>query len=277
MKLSNYLLIALTAIAFTACNSRGSNNVNDKTAEEKQFSDTPLIEKTISENTANNYTGSTYDLSGVEQRIIDGIEKSKERLKQLSDDGVFSSIHEIILQNLSRKHRRYFRSKPEFELIFWANGNIFHNDKDDHAFVVYDKTHRRITILVYDESANKYSELYRDIEVVNELENCNYGTFGTLDYQLGQEFWYHEVGLKSQIKNGLEEYALFYRSLKITNILNDDDFILESGCWSKNVCRKNPINALCIAKSFIYSNWECLVYDQSRNIFRIVFGQAFSD
>jgi len=215
----------------------------------------------------NNHIISTYDLSDV---------KKDEELQRLSNNNFFLTIQKIVLPNLVKKHKDYFNSNPGFELIFYAKGDLFQNRKEDYAFVVFDKEKTRITILVYDESANKYSELYRDIKVEGELE-CNYYHYGTLDFKLGQELIYNEENIIGDITKSPKNYMLYYNLCKITNILNDDDFVLERGCFAKDVDKKNPLNSLCVATSFIYNNWECLLYDKSKNTFKIIYGQEFAD
>jgi hypothetical protein len=216
----------------------------------------------------NNYIISTYDLQDFELH--------RKTLRQLSENKVFSFFQERIFPNLAEKHKNYFNSNLNFELIFYAKGDLFQNRKEDYAFVVFDKENSRITILVYDESANKYSELYRDIKVEGELE-CNYYHYGTLDFKLGQELIYNEKSIMGDIAKSPKNYMLYYRLCKITNIQNDDDFVLERGCFAKDVSKKYPLNSLCVATSFIYNNWECLLYDKSKNTFKIIYGQEFAD
>jgi len=216
---------------------------------------------------ANNYIISAYDLPDV---------KKDKELQQLSNSNLFLSIQKIVLQNLIKKHKDYFNSKPDFELLFYAKGNLFQNNKNDYAFVVYDKENTRITILLYDELTNQYAELYRDIKVEGELE-CNYYHYGTLDFKLGKELIYHGKYIEEDIAKAPENYLLYYELCKITNILKDERIVLERGCLAKDVSKKNPLNSLSIATSFVYNNWESLLYDKSKNTFKIIYGQEFSD
>ena len=209
------------------------------------------------------YIMSVYDMSGNERH--------KEELQQLSANNIFSLIHEKTIPNLDAKHQNYLKSKPDFELIYSTKGNLFQNERDDYVFVVYDKTYSRITIIVFDDLENKYLELYREIKVAGELD-CNYYNYGTLDYLVGSE-------LVDQYLNPerLEDFIKDYEPCVITDVLSDDRFILDRGCFAKNVSKNSPLNSLCIATSLIYNNWDCLLYDKQNNKFIIVYGQAFSD
>ena len=121
---------------------------------------------------------------------------------------------------------------------------------------------------------NKYLELFRGIKVENGLKdaNCNYCTFGSLDYQLADEIVYQEEYLIKKPESYLDS-----PSCKITDISKDEDFVLKSGCFSKKVSKSNLSNSLCIATSSVYNNWECLKYDKTTNTFLIFYGQAFAD
>lgn len=69
---------------------------------------------------------------------------------------------------------------------------MFQNKGDDHAFIIYDRDNPRILILVFDDLADKYYLLFKDMRVANGLESadCNYAAFGTLDYQIAEELIY---------------------------------------------------------------------------------------
>ena len=222
----------------------------------------------------NNYIISTYDISEIDKNIEPIRKRNKELLRQLSDYKVFSSIQKIRFKNLVQKHKEYFNSKPDFELIFYTKGNLFQNNKADYAFIIYDKENSRITILVYDEYVNKYFELYRDIKVEGEL-NCYYYNYGTLDYILGEELVRGRTTIDTT--KAPESYITDEIFCKITNILNDKNILLKRGCFADDVSKENPLNALCIATSFTYNNWECLLYDKSKNVFKFIYGQAFAD
>jgi hypothetical protein len=105
-----------------------------------------------------------------------------------------------------------------------------------------------------------------------EAADCNYNTFGTLDYQLADEILYREADLRKKPERYMENTAC-----KIADISKDETFILKSGCFSRKTPTADLSKSLCIATSFVYNNWECLRYDKKTNSFLIFYGQAFAD
>jgi len=217
-----------------------------------------------------NYQVSTYD----NPKFADIIKDHRESLRNLSEQNVFASIANKVLPTIPRKHQAYFKLKSNYELLSAAKGDIFQEHKNDFIFIAYDKNFERLSILIYNENINKYFELYRDFQVENGLENvdCNYSSFGTLDFQLADEIVYLEDYLIKKPESLLENTLC-----KITNISKDENFILESGCFSKNISKSKLPNSICIATSLVYNNWECLKYEKERNSFLIFYGQAFAD
>jgi len=205
---------------------------------------------------------STYDKDGV----------GSDGLAYLSGEGVFAFFHKKAFPQLVENHKNYFNSKPDFELLYSTKGDLFHNGKDDYAFIVHDKKKSIIIILLYDESANKYSELYRDIKVEGELEDCHFSYYGTLDYIIGEELINYGLSLEY-----VEDFLEDFKPCMITNVLQNKNFLLNKGCFAKDVSRKSPLNSLCIGTSYVYNSWTCLFYDKSKNRFKVVYGQAFSD
>jgi hypothetical protein len=216
------------------------------------------------------YIISTYEVSEVKEKIM----PHQENLKEMDDVNVFSIIHSKLIPALDKKHKDFFISKPNYKLLSFTKGDLFQNNKNDYAFIVYDTKDERILIVVYNENSNKYDVLFKDIKIENRLNAalCNYSTFGTLDYQIGAEIIYQKDFL---IKNA-EDY-LESKICKVADITKDKDFILEYGCFSDTTFKSNPINSLCISTSSVYNNWECMKYDKERNIFIIFYGQAFAD
>jgi len=213
---------------------------------------------------------STYD----DPEFSDQVSEHQVSLKNLSDNGVFSNIHSKLIQKLGQKHQAYFKSKPGYELLAFAKGNLFRENKTDAGFIVYDTKNERISILVYREMTNEYAELFRDLKVENGLENagCNYSSFGTIDYQLAEEIIYQEESL---LKN--PDIYLDSPQIKITDISKDEDFFPKQGCFSQKVSKKETANTLGITTSCVYNNWEALRYDKETDSFVIFFGQAFAD
>ena len=215
-----------------------------------------------------NYLTSTYDNSG------NDLDRHMASLKELSDSSVFNTIHNQVILTLDKKHQDYFNSHSDYEIIYSSSGDLFQNGKEDNGFIVYDQKHSRVTILVFDNVQNKYSELFNEVKVRNGLENagCNYGTYGTLDYQVGDELIYQRDYL---IENPLEQIGA--TKCKIVNIFKDENFALESGCFAKGFSEDKKTNSFCIPTSSVYNNWECLSYDKNKGEFIIFYGQAFAD
>lgn len=213
---------------------------------------------------------STYD----DPEFADEVKKHREDLKKLSDKKVFAAIHAKLMQELVKKHQDYFKAKSGYELLAVANGNLFLENKNDSGFIVYDQKKQRVSILIYREKNNAYSELFRELKVENGLEHagCNYSSFGTIDYQLAGEIIYQEESLIKKPENYTE-----YPPVKITDLSKDEDFILKEGCFGKGFSKKDTANSLCIATSCVYNNWESLKYDKATNTFIIFYGQAFAD
>src|SRR5690606_4880797 len=270
-----YNLIILTLVFLFVCaqgqqyNQAASNSAQ---LNKDSSSNDKLLIKADSKkvNSLNEYLTSTYDNPEFTGKLIN----HRKTLKKLSDEKVFSVINNNLIQTLTEKQQQYFKTKIEFELLTVAKGDLFQEKKEDNAFVVYDKKNQRISILLYNDMADKYAELYRDIKVENGLKDadCNYGAFGTLDYQLASEIIYQEDYLLKKPENYLETSPC-----KIVNISKDKDFILDRGCFSKKVSKSNLSNSLCIATSCVYNNWECMKYYKATNSFLIYYGQAFAD
>jgi hypothetical protein len=216
------------------------------------------------------YQTSTYD----DPEFAEEVKKHREALKNLSDKKVFAAIHAKLIQKLAKKHQDYYKTKSDYEILAVANGNLFRETKNDCGFIVYDQKNQRVSILVYREAKNTYSELFRELKVENGLEHadCNYTSFGTIDYQLADEIIYQEESL---IKNP-ESYTE-YPPIRITDLAKDGDFILKEGCFAKGFSKKDTGNSLCIATSSVYNNWESLKYNEATNSLVIFYGQAFAD
>lgn len=258
-----YIISILTL--FLSCSKQSSDNKVDNSNTVSADKNSITAAKSDNEQ---GYLTSTYDDPS------NDLEQHKVSLKELSDSSVFSTIHNKLILTLDKKHQSYFNSNSDYELICSSSGDLFQNDKEDKCFIAYDKKRSRVSILVYDELKDKHSELYRVIKVRNGLENagCNYGAYGTLDYQLADGLIYQRDYL---IKSPLKQIA--DTNCKITDISKDEDFVLESGCFASNFSADRKTKSLCIPTDPVYNNWECLTYDKNRNEFIIFYGQAFAD
>ena len=273
----NQLIIIYFLTFLFACSPRQQSDItvaNDNLISSDSVSQNISIAKTdtanIKANNSYDHQISTYDIPEFATRLT----ILKESLKRLSNKNIFSIIHNKLVSTLTENHKKYFKTKLDYELLSFAKGDLFQNNRDDYAFVVYNKKTLQLSIIVYNKLINNYFELFREIKIVNGLEStdCNYVTSFTLDYLLAVEIIYQEENL---IKN--PESYLELPVCKITDISKDNDFILERGCFSTKVSKTNLSNSLCIATSSVYNNWECLKYDRSKDIFIIFYGQAFAD
>jgi len=257
-------IIGIVTIFLSCSRQSGDNQVDDSIAISID-KDSVTTAKSASRD---NYLTSTYD------NLNNDLDQHIASLKELSDSSVFNAIHVKLILTLDKKHQNYFNSNSDYQLIYNSSGDLFQNGKEDNVFIVYDKKHSRISILVYDGLQNKYSELFRDIKVKNRLENaaCNYGTYGTLDYQVADELIYQRDYL---IKDPIKQIQ--YTHCKIADISKDEDFVLESGCFGKGFSADGRTKSLCIPTSSVYNNWECLTYDKNKSEFVIFYGQAFAD
>jgi hypothetical protein len=259
------LYIMCVVTIFLSCTKQTSDNQveNSDTLSANQ----DLITVAKSDN-GENYLTSTYDNPDSD------LDRHKASLKELSDSSVFNTIHDKLILTLDKKHQDYFNSNSDYQLIYSSSGDLFQNGKEDNGFIIYDKKHSRVSILVYDGLQNRYSELFRDIKVKNGLENadCNYGTSRTLDYQLADELIYQRDYL---IKDPLKQIE--YTNCKIADISKDKNFVLDRGCFAEGFSADGKNKSFCIPTSSVYNNWECLTYDTSKSEFIIFYGQAFAD
>jgi hypothetical protein len=264
MRLLSIICILTT---FLSCSKQNSDGKLDNSSTVLTHNDSTITSIPLAD-IVGTYLTSTYDISSTD------LEQHKASLKGLSDSSAFATIHNTLFSSLNKKHQAYFTSKPDYELLNSSTGDLFLNNMQDNAFIVYDKTHSRVSILVYDDLQNKYFELFRDIKVKNGLENveCNYGASGTLDYQIANELIYHTDNL---IKEPLKQIE--NTKCKIVDIYKDEDFALESGCIATNFSANGRAKSLCLPTSSVYNNWECLTYDKNKSEFIIFYGQAFAD
>jgi len=197
-----------------------------------------------------------------------------EGLKELSDSNIFSIRHTHSISRLDSIHQIYFAEKPEYDLLFYSNGDLFQNGRNDYAFIIYDKLNHLISISVYNDLTKDYSLMYQDLKVENGIKSdeCDYYTYGRLDYQIASELvWLKEGFIKNP--ESLSEYSM----CKIGYISDNQDIVIKYGCISENYNLNDSISSLCLATSLVYNNWECMRYEKERNVFIIFYGQAFAD
>ena len=173
-------------------------------------------------------------------------------------------------------HQQYFRSRPDLKLLYTAKGDLFSNHLQDYVFVVFDRKNTRVSILAFNQLTARYSELFRELRVQNDLEtaNCNYGVFGTLDYQIADNIIYGKEYLLKKPESFFD-----YEICRFADISKDSTFVLANGCLSKKLSKKSiqGHTCLCISTSTVYNNWECLSYNKAGGRLSIFYGQAFAD
>ncbi|WP_289658293.1 hypothetical protein [Flavobacterium panacagri] len=268
--MKNKIALILFTLLIISCNSKQQENkINKEDNQQKETSPQIINKKKESESV--NYQVSTFD----NPQDNDRIQREKESLKQLSEKKIFFNIHNKLIEEIDAEQQSYFKKNHNYELLSIAKGSLFQENSNDVAFIVYDKKNEKISILLYNEKSSTYAELYKDIKVINGLKdaNCNFYSFGTLDYQFANEFL---ISNEDYLEKSIESY-LESSYLKITDISKDENFILKDGCFAKNVSKTNLANTLCFATSAVYNNWECLRYDKKSNTFLIFYGQAFAD
>lgn len=266
----NKIVLVIFTLLLISCNSKQEDNkvTHAENTKKEITKDNNLKTKPVD---SIQYQISTYD----NPEDADQISKEKESLKRLSEKNIFLDIHNKLIQKINKEQQSFFQTNPDYELLSTAKGSLFQENSNDFVFIVYDKKNLKISILLYNGTTNTYAELYKDIKVVNGLKNadCNFYSFGTLDYQFANEFL---VSNEEYLAKSTESY-LEYKPVKITDISKDQDFILKDGCFAKNASKTNLANTLCFATSAVYNNWDCLRYNKTNNTFLIFYGQAFAD
>jgi hypothetical protein len=265
MKIKTAFVLLL--LALFSCNSKQQ----EKTTTKKEIAHDSIKTNNSKNTEASQYQISVYDDPQFTDRILD----TRESLKKLSANNLFSNISAKVTAKLKEKQSQFFKTNTNYELISFAKGSLFQKNSEDYVFIVYDVKNNRTKIILYNATTDKYAELYKDIKVKNDLEdaNCNGFSFGTLDYQFAIE---HLISNEDAI-TASPEYFLESPSVKITDISKDESFLLKDGCFSKKASKTNLESTLCISTSSVYNNWECLRYDETTNTFFIFYSQAFAD
>ena len=147
----------------------------------------------------------------------------------------------------------------------------------DFAFIVYDSKDKRIKILIYDGSHQRFKQLYNDIKIIDGLSesNCGFLRFVSNDYIIGEELYYLRDSLKKKPLQFVKDIDI----LKCRIISEDDLFVLERGCFESGYDKDNvnTFTSLCLATDYVYNNWDCLRYDKKQNLFILFYSQAFAD
>ncbi|AZI32437.1 hypothetical protein [Kaistella carnis] len=253
-----------------------SKNEDIRVAEKISIKDNILRPEVTEKTTATNaeifqkFEESTYDRTDLKERL----ENHKTALASLSDHKIFKAISGPLLKKLSSQHQSFFSAHPQYELLSVTKGSLTSAEESDHVFILFDKNQSIIKIFVYQADKNSYRELYRTAKVENGLEDagCNYSTFGTLDYQMGEEIIEQKDFLGKNVGQFFIAKPIILQGLK-----KDENFAPEHGCFSKGMSTAKKVRFVAIPTSQVYSNWECLTYQSSSDSFLIFYGQAFAD
>src|SRR3569832_1666218 len=115
-------------VLLISCTQPNTNSV-------KSSGDSAIKDSSLSSaQSLNHFETSTYDDSALTNVI-----KQREDLKRLSDKGVFRAIQNQVLPKLDSYFRNYFVVKADYELLTFAEGDLFGNKDKDYAFIVYDR------------------------------------------------------------------------------------------------------------------------------------------
>ncbi|MBF8456134.1 hypothetical protein IV494_02975 [Kaistella sp. G5-32] len=262
------VLINLILLSIVGC----TDQVTEKSAIKENISKPAIREKTAVKEAEifHKFEKSTYDRTDLKERL----ENHKTALASLSDRGIFKAISGPLMKELSTQHHRFFSKNPQYELLSFAKGALTSAAENDHVFIVFDKKQSIIKFLIYQTSKDLYRELYRTVKVENGLEDagCNYSTFGTLDYQMGEEIIEQKEFLEKNVGQFLLAGPIILNGLKA-----DENFAPDHGCFSKGMNIAKKVNLIAIPTSQVYSNWECLTYQSASDTFLLFYGQAFAD
>lgn len=207
-------------------------------------------------------------------RFADRIKEQAQQLMKMNDAGLFDKLHQKLTTTLSADQKDYFLGHPNLAVLAISKGNIFENGADDLGYIVYNKDNHRIEIILFNFKSNTFNTLYKELKVVNTLQNTDcYSSFGSLDYLIASELIYQEEYIRLNSSN----YLIDDNSFEVTDISTNKNFDLQQGCLNKKVSKDAMANSLCVPTSSVYANFQCLKYDKKKQIFEIYFSQEFAD
>ena len=217
------------------------------------------------------YKISTY----VEPEFVDRIKAEKNGIDMVKLMQDFDCIHNKLISKIPLEMRGYFKARSEFKIMDFATGDIFGNGAMDFVFVIFDVNEKIARIIVYNAEQKKFRAIYTTVKVIRLLDqiDCNYGIFGTLDYQLGRR-------IIEQLSYEHEGCMNFKGILCLClDVGKGKTFVLDSACYGKGYNKKNVggFKSICISTDGTYNNWECMRYNKKLDAFEIFYGQAFSD
>jgi hypothetical protein len=224
-------------------------------------------------NVNKNLEESTYDIPKYKSDIV----RQQKKLSELEKHEVFDIIHNHYFSKLTSEHQEFFNKHKGYKILSFESAALLAPKNRDFAFIVYDSMDKRIKILIYDGSHQRFKQLYKDIKIIDGLSesNCGFWRFGSNDYIIGEELYY----LRGLLKKKPLQFVKDIDILKCRIISEDDWFVLERGCFESGYDKDNvnTFTSLCLATDYVYNNWDCLRYDKKQNLFILFYGQAFAD
>lgn len=207
-------------------------------------------------------------------RFADNVKEQAQQLMKMNDAGLFDKLHQKLTPALSADQKDYFLGHANLAVLAITKGNIFGNGADDLGYIAYNKENHRIEIVLFDQKSNSFKTLYKELKVVNTLQNLDCSSsFGTLDYLVASELIYQEDYIRLNNSN----YLIDDHSFDVTDISANKNFDLQRGCLNKNFSKDTLSNTLCVPTSSVYANFQCLKYNKTKQVFEIYFSQEFAD
>lgn len=192
--------------------------------------------------------------------------------KVLCDSMVFVPIQKELELTMPQNHVSFFRKNQQYQLVFYQTGPIFANNVRDALFLVYCKPQGNIALIVYDQTQEKYNNLFADFVVRDLLEDadCRVGRFNPIE-DLANELTRSCNGILTTWNSQFRPVMI-----KITDVKSDSEIVLNEGCLAPGYPNRKSLS-ICISTSFVYNNWECLEFDADEKVFNHFFSQAFAD
>ncbi|MGE8429094.1 MAG: hypothetical protein ACN6O7_14530 [Sphingobacterium sp.] len=207
-------------------------------------------------------------------RFAERVKEQAQQLMKMNDVGLFDKLHQKLTTTLPADQKDYFLGHPNLAVLAITKGNIFENGTLDLGYIVYNKDNHRIEIILFDHKNNTFNTLYKELKVVNTLQNLDCSSsFGSLDYLVASELIYQEDYIRLNNSN----YLIDDNSFDVTDISTNRNFDLQRGCLNKKFSKDAMVNSLCVPTSSVYANFQCLKYNKKKQIFEIYFSQEFAD
>jgi hypothetical protein len=263
MNLKSFFLYIVLLSALVSCHQTKTSKTT-KNDEQKKEQVVPPASPPLPSDT------SSYD----SPRFADRIKEQTQQLMKMNDAGLFDKLHQKLTTTLSADQKDYFLGHPNLTVLAIAKGNIFKNGPGDFGYMLYNKDNHQIEITLFDHKNNTYNTLYKELKVVNTLQNLDCSSsFGSLDYLVASEL----IDQEDYIRLNNSNYLIDDNSFDVTDISTNKNFDLQRGCLNKKFSKEAMANSLCVPTSSVYANFQCLKYNKKKQIFEIYFSQEFAD